>query len=151
MSTPELRQSNRIWTKYFESLVRQKNTARLKEELSRALQSLSSDNHVELVLRLALLEFEFGSANNARVLLEDLIASNPKRSDLWFVYIDQEIKLGQIVAARNLYSRMTGLQLSTKTMKTVFKKFLAFEVQYGSTSTQESVRQRAKDYVNLVN
>lgn len=118
-----------------------------KRELSRALQSLSPHKHVETISRYALCEYESGSESNGRVLFEDLVASYPKRSDLWFVYIDQETKRNHVTNVRQLFNRIIAIPFSNKVMKTIFKKFLAFEVQYGNESTQEEVKGKAKAFV----
>lgn len=39
-------------------------------------------------------------------MFEGLMASYPKRLDLWNVYLDKEIKAGDLRAARNLLERL---------------------------------------------
>lgn len=56
--------------------------------------------------RFAQNEFELGSVERGRTIFEGLMASYPKRLDLWNVYVDKEIKAGQLDAARNLLERM---------------------------------------------
>lgn len=43
-----------------------------------------------------------------RIIFEGLMASYPKRLDLWNVYVDKEIKGGDVRAARNLLERLVS-------------------------------------------
>jgi rRNA biogenesis protein RRP5 len=53
-----------------------------------------------------------------------VIANYPKRTDLWHLYIDKEVKRSNIESARRLLDRMICTKLSVKNMKNTFKKFL---------------------------
>lgn len=56
--------------------------------------------------RFAQNEFEHGSIERGRSIFEGLMASYPKRLDLWNVYLDKEVKAGEPRAARNLLERL---------------------------------------------
>lgn len=58
--------------------------------------------------RFAQNEFECGSVERGRSVFEGLMASYPKRLDLWNVYVDKETKAGDVRAARNLLERMVS-------------------------------------------
>ena len=128
--------------------IKQNDDKKSKELLSRSLQALSRHKHVEVISKYALAEFELGSVDRARVLFEELLSSYPKRSDLWHIYVDKEVKLGNIVEARRLYERMEAAKFSAHNMKTVFKKHLAFENQYGTPEDQQRVKEAARAYVS---
>ena len=73
---------------------------------------------------------------------------NLENFDIWHVYIDKEVKHGNIPEARKLFQRLvSSSKLSAKNMKTIFKKFLNFENAHGTAETQESVKTSAKQYV----
>ena len=61
--------------------------------------------------RFAQNEFAHGSVERGRSVFEGLMASYPKRLDLWNVYVDKEIKSGDIRAARNLLERLVRTML----------------------------------------
>ena len=61
---------------------------------------------VTLHTRFAQNEFEHGSVERGRSVFEGLMASYPKRLDLWNVYLDKEIKAGDLRASRNLLERL---------------------------------------------
>jgi rRNA biogenesis protein RRP5 len=144
------RKSKKIWIAFHKYKILARDALGAKEQLTRSLQALSSHKHVEVISRFALTEFEHGSIDNGRLLFEELLSSYPKRSDLWFLFIDKEIKGGNIPAARHLFERMVAVQTSSKIMKSVFKKFLAFETQYGTTTTQEHVKESARKFVETI-
>ena len=138
-----------------------------KKLLQRSLQSLSKHKHVPVLLHYCQSEFEFGSADRARVLYEELLSNYPKRTDIWHVYVDREvffilligqfyitfmyriqIKHGHISQARGLFQRMiNSSKASARNMKAIFKKYLSFEIKHGTKQTQESVKEAARAYV----
>ena len=126
------------------------DVAGAKAELARAMQSLSRHKHVEVISKYALAEFEFGSPDRGRVVFEELLTNYPKRTDLWHLYVDKEIKVGdeQQVRARQLFERMIHTKMNTRNMKAVFKKYLAFETAHGDEETKEAVMQKARDYIS---
>jgi rRNA biogenesis protein RRP5 len=66
------------------------------------------------------------------------------------VFVDKEIKYGNYDAARSLFSRMVSLKVSSKNIKTIFKKYLSFEMAHGSEAQQDLVKQKARDYVSSI-
>lgn len=56
-------------------------------------------------------------AERGRGIFENVLRNYPKRLDLWSVYLDQEIKLGDLQRCRSLFERVTYLQLPPKKMK----------------------------------
>ncbi len=140
--------SKKVWSSYQLFRLRQNQPQEAKQLLARSLQSLSKHKHVEVIEKFGLAEFDIGSPDRARVVFEELVSSYPKRTDLWHVYVDKEVKLGNFVQARQLFERMITTKTSTHNMKTMFKKYLAFETLHGSMAQQETVKQRARDYVS---
>ena len=55
---------------------------------------------MEVITRFATLEFNHGDAERGRTMFENLIASYPGRTDLWSVYVDMVVKVGDIEGAR---------------------------------------------------
>jgi len=103
--------------------------------------------HLHVITKYAQLEFAHGSAERGRTYFEKVLATYPKKLDVWNVYIDAEVKLsaGQAAndrhfaravrdgrhdphaRARALFERAIALRLSSKKIKSVFKKYLAYE------------------------
>lgn len=48
---------------------------------------------------------------------------------------------------RNIFERVTALNLSVKKMKFFFKRYIAFEEQYGTSSNVKKVRSKAMEFV----
>ena len=89
----------------------------------------------------AMLEFRHGTAARGRTMFEDLVASYPRRLDLWLVYIDQEVAHGSAVAVRKLFERvLAGGGLSSKKMRSLFKKWVKFEAAHGDEASLDAVR-----------
>ena len=102
------------------------------------------------MLRYAVCEFDVGSEDRGRSVFEELVGNYPKRTDLWHVYVDKEVKSGNHKQARQLFERMIASRSSAKAMKAAFKKFLAFEQLNGSSAQQEAVKMRAREYVSSI-
>eukprot|EP00210_Caulerpa_lentillifera_P002539 g2436.t1 len=122
-----------------------------KETLERALKLLPKRKHVKVLTQAALLEFKLGLVERARDIFEGLLACYPKRMDLWNVYLDQELILKDREHARALLERAASLDLGKKRMKGIFKRYLQFESQYGTHTTVENVKAKARDYINRKN
>lgn len=150
LKRPHLKKSKKVWMAYQKFKLRKGDFEGAKMELSRSLQSLSKHKHVEVISRFAISEYEFGSVDRARVLFEELLHSYPRRTDLWHLYVDKEVKLGNVVQARQLFDRVIASKCNSKNMKTVFKKYLAFEMQFGDEATQDMVKQLARNYVQSI-
>jgi rRNA biogenesis protein RRP5 len=100
--------------------------------------------------RYAVCEFDVGSEDRGRSVFEELVGSYPKRTDLWHVYVDKEVKSGNHLQARQLFERMVASRSSAKAMKAAFKKFLSFEQLHGSPEQQEAVKTKAREYVSSI-
>lgn len=55
---------------------------------------------IEMIEKMAILEFKYGEAERGKTLLEGLLDRHKKRLDLWNVYIDQLARLGDIQGVR---------------------------------------------------
>lgn len=75
---------------------------------------------VKTVTKFAQLEFKLGDAEHGRTLFEGLIDSHPKRLDLWFVYIDMEIKQRNVAGVRAIFDRLLVQRLSISKFHSCF-------------------------------
>lgn len=149
LKNPRYKKSKKVWMAYQLFKLRSRDATGARALLARSMQSLSRHKHVEVLTKYALAEFDFGSAERGRSVFEELIASYPKRTDIWHVYLDREVKGSYAQQARQLFERMLAskaLQNPHK-MKTVFKKYLAFEQQHGTAQQQDEVKRKAREYV----
>ena len=80
-------------------------------------------------------------------MFETILANFPKRTDLWSVYADQLVKIGDLDSARALFKRMSTLDLQAKKMKFLFKKWLDFESGHGTESGVNQVKQAAQKFL----
>lgn len=96
-----------------------------------------------------------GQAVHGRALFETLVSQKAKRSDVWSVYIDQELGLlarkdpaVSVKDVRKLFQRATSVQLPPHAMKQLMGRFLKFEQQHGTAADAERVKQAAQRYVS---
>jgi rRNA biogenesis protein RRP5 len=147
----------KVWLAYIEFLLRTNRQDEGYATSKKALLSLPPYKHVETMTKVASLVFEFGDAERARTLFEGLLAKYPKRLDILFVFLDKEIKHGDVIKARALFDRQTSvdsksgsfqMKLNDKQMKSLFKKWYTFEEHYGNDGSREAVKVAARAYVD---
>ncbi|CAM9645217.1 unnamed protein product, partial [Phaeothamnion confervicola] len=139
--------SKKVWTAWQLGRLKHGDDAGARELLKRSLQSLPPHKHVAVTVRFAQGEYQHGSVERGRVVFEGLIGSYPRRLDIWNVFIDKEIKAGEIGVARALFQRLVHHDFNARRMKGIFSKFLQFEVEHGDAATAEAAKQAARDYV----
>lgn len=116
----------------------------VQDFVSRAEKILPKHKHIKFLSQTAILEFKCGNPERGRSMFENILRQNPKRTDLWSVYLDQvnpcrpllfifqyqsetiftsvcqlwqEIRLGDTDLIRALFERATSLSLPAKKMK----------------------------------
>ncbi|AET40644.1 Rrp5p Ecym_6262 [Eremothecium cymbalariae DBVPG len=136
-----------IWVSWSEFLLVQGRKEEAHAILAKALNVLPKRNHIEIVRKVAQLEFSKGEPEQGRSLFEGLLADAPKRIDLWNVYIDQEIKLLDKKKVENLFERVITKKISRKQAKFFFNKWLQFEESQDDQRTAEYVKAKAAEYV----
>lgn len=72
---------------------------------------------MQVITQAGLLEFKSGSVERGRGIFEGVLRNYPKRLDLWSVYLDQEIKVGEQPRIRALFERAAAMDLPAKKMK----------------------------------
>eukprot|EP01126_Amoeba_proteus_P033648 TRINITY_DN3310_c0_g1_i1.p1 TRINITY_DN3310_c0_g1~~TRINITY_DN3310_c0_g1_i1.p1 ORF type:complete len:1748 (-),score=331.88 TRINITY_DN3310_c0_g1_i1:88-5331(-) len=136
------------WIKYAIWLFKQKKPKNARDLLKRSLTVLPHRKHLETISKFGQLEYKFGKQELGRTIFEDLLATYPKRINIWSVYIDQEKKLGNVEKIRELYERVTSLSISAKKMKFMMKEFIQFEQDHGDEDRIEKIKQKAVEYIN---
>ena len=143
--------SCKVWLAYVRVAVLRGDSELTRKLLDRATQSLPKHKHIKVMVRTALIEMKEGGsagAERARTMFESILRNYPRRTDIWSVYIDQEIKQGDTQRIRALFERATHLDLNAKSMKFLFKRFLDFERSEGDDERIKHVKQRAMEYVS---
>ncbi|KAG9416819.1 hypothetical protein AC1031_001209 [Aphanomyces cochlioides] len=118
-----------------------------RQLLQRSMQSLPKHKHLKVLTKFALMQYEHGEQEHGRTMFEQMVASYPKKMDLWNVYLDREIKFGTQESTRLLFERALALPLSAKKMKALFKKYLSYEIDHGTDASVAHVQQLAAAYV----
>lgn len=154
LACKKFKSKKKVWNAHGAYLLR---TGRYEEALSlskRALLSLPSYKHTEMMSKMAQLMFEHDRVEQARTIFDSLLAKNSKRLDLFSVYCDKEVKHGNVEAARMLFQDVAGvrnssraMKLTEKQMKKLFKQWYQFEERNGSKDNCDAVKQAAVAYV----
>uniref|UniRef100_A0A0D9WWN1 Protein RRP5 homolog n=1 Tax=Leersia perrieri TaxID=77586 RepID=A0A0D9WWN1_9ORYZ len=146
--TKRFKTSCKIWLRCIQLALKQsKDVEYIKSIVKRALLSIPQSKRIKFLSQTAILEFKCGVPEEGRSRFELILREFPKRTDLWSVYLDQEIRLGDIEVIRALFERVTCLSLPPKKMKFLFKKYLEYEKLQGDEERIEHVKQKALEYV----
>ncbi|KAJ4970564.1 hypothetical protein NE237_003663 [Protea cynaroides] len=137
--------SCKVWLRRVQSLLKQGKD--VQPIVNRALLSLPRNKHIKFLSQTAILEFKGGVPDRGRSMFEGMLREYPKRTDLWSIYLDQEIRLGDVELIRALFERATSLSLPPKKMKFLFKKYLEYEKSNGDEERVEYVKRKAMEYV----
>ncbi|TDH67746.1 hypothetical protein CCR75_005322 [Bremia lactucae] len=143
----KFRSSKQTWIQSLQYLVRHNQFAEAAETLQRSLKSLAAHKHLPVILKYGQLLYGQSELDKARTIFEGILANYPKRMDLWNVYLDKEIKFGDVALVRALFERLVSMDFSAKKMKFLFKKYLRFEQEQGDDEHVEHVKQLAMDFV----
>jgi rRNA biogenesis protein RRP5 len=145
-----------VWIAHFKYLLKSNRHEEAHELLKRSFKSLPEYKHVEAMSKFAQLEYEYGSQERARTIFDALLDKNRKRMDLLFVYVDKEIKHGEIEIARRIFEKVINppsssdkkkVAFSDKQMKSLFKKWYKIEDDHGDEKSKLRVKLAAKEYV----
>jgi rRNA biogenesis protein RRP5 len=140
-------QSGKVWVKLAELHLQKGRVDAFKETMERCVLAIPRRKHTKTIVKFILLEFNNGSAERGRTLMEGVLSQNPKRIDLWSVYVDMEIKVGEVERARSILDRIITLPIKARQMKFVFKKMLEVEKKHGGPEQVEEVKRKAREYV----
>ncbi|KAM7262095.1 hypothetical protein ACFE04_021172 [Oxalis oulophora] len=140
----KFKKSCKVWLENVRLLLKQDQD--IQPVIKRALLSLPRHKHMKFTTKTALLEFKCGSPDKGRSMFEVMLREFPKRADLWSVYLDQEIRLGDADIIRSLFERAISLSLPHKKMIFLFKKYLEYERVHGDKERMEYVMMRANEY-----
>uniref|UniRef100_A0A3P9LQM6 Protein RRP5 homolog n=1 Tax=Oryzias latipes TaxID=8090 RepID=A0A3P9LQM6_ORYLA len=141
------RQNKGVWLSYGTFLLQQGQSDAASALLQRALASLPAKESVDVIAKFAQLEFRYGNPETGRNMLDKVLTSYPKRTDLWSIFIDLEIKHGSQKEVRALFDRVIHLSVSAKKIKFFFKRYLEYEKKHGTAQSVQDVKDKAVEFV----
>lgn len=147
--TKKFKSSCKVWLRRVQSFLKQGKDG-IQSIVNHALPCLPRNKHIKFISHAAILEFKCGVPDRGRSLFEGILREYPKRTDLWSIYLDQEIRLADPEIIRALFERATCSSLPPKKMKFLFKKYLEYEKSCGDNERIEYVKKKAMDYVEAV-
>ena len=146
-----------IWKKYLEFLfeinyrIKLQNKGEIpdtKNGLRKAMQVLSEKKQLDITIYYAQLLYAFDIIEEGRNTFDNILKEYPKRKDIWFVYIDKEIKYGKnIEKIRKIFERMFDIKFKLSALKSIFKKYLEFE-QLNGDNALENAKNKVQEIMN---
>ncbi|RYP80067.1 hypothetical protein DL769_002641 [Monosporascus sp. CRB-8-3] len=141
-----------VWYNYAHWLHSVQNQPeRARALLPRATQALPSQARLALMTKFAALEFTSAHPNPelGRTMFEGLLATFPKRFDLWNQLLDHEDSPGADPAVvRDVFERATRVRgLKARAAKKWFKRWADWEERHGDAKSRERVSAKAAEWV----
>ncbi|XP_020589547.1 rRNA biogenesis protein RRP5 isoform X2 [Phalaenopsis equestris] len=144
--TKKFKKSCKVWLCRVQQFVKLRKDG-LQFVINRALLSLPMKKHIKFISHAAILEFKYGEPEMGRSMFEGILREHPKRTDIWSIYLDQEIRVGDNEVIRALFERATCLSLPAKKMKFLFKKYHSYEESQGDQDRVEQVKKKALQFL----
>uniref|UniRef100_A0A8C7S7A4 Protein RRP5 homolog n=1 Tax=Oncorhynchus mykiss TaxID=8022 RepID=A0A8C7S7A4_ONCMY len=141
------RQEKAVWLSYGTFLLQQGQSDAASALLQRAIKSLPNKDNVDLIAKFAQLEFRYGDVERGKAMLDRILTSYPKRTDLWSVFIDLMVKHGSQKEVRAVFDRVIHLSVAVKRIKFFFKRYLEYEKKSGTPESIQAVKDKALEYV----
>ncbi|VDN57227.1 unnamed protein product [Dracunculus medinensis] len=139
-----------IWHLYMQHLMETKRASKARDLLKKGIISIPKKHHLILLCRFAQLEYKVGDAEQGKTIFESILSAYPKKTEIWTVYIDMVVKVGLIDEARNLFTRVTSMNLPFHKIKLFYKKWSDIEERFGDEGQQNSVKRLASHYVENI-
>lgn len=146
-ATKKYRTSCKFWLRYLAFKLKGAHPEAAARLMDRATEALAKRKHLKLLTKFALLEYKSGSAARAASIFEGVLASYPKRLDLWTVYLDAELKATHVETARQILHRAVTLKLRARQAKGLFKRLLDLEREHGDEASIAKVKDMARAWV----
>ncbi|KAJ9583610.1 hypothetical protein L9F63_022054, partial [Diploptera punctata] len=144
--TKKFRDNKEAWLQCGEVLLKVGKKEKSHLLMQKALNGLEKKYHVEVISKFAHLENRLGDTERAQTLMEHILTSYPKRTDIWLSYVDMLVKKGLHDAARQVLERAVAQKLAVRKMKSLFSKFVQFEEQHGTPESVSKVHQNGAEY-----
>ncbi|KAL1645997.1 rRNA biogenesis protein rrp5 [Diplodia intermedia] len=138
-----------FWLNYATfAMTTQAQPDRARALLARATQSVPAHHHRHLAAKFGALEFTspHGDPERGRTVFEGLLATFPKRWDLWDMLVDLERSRGEKEAVRALYERMAHARMKARRARFVFRRWADWEEVNGDAKARERVEALAREY-----
>ncbi|CAI9097447.1 OLC1v1033877C1 [Oldenlandia corymbosa var. corymbosa] len=143
----KFKQSRHVWLERVKRVLQQ-NHDELDKNVTRALLCLPQHKRIRFISDTAIHAFKSGFPDKGRTLFEGMLREYPSRIDLWNIYLDQEIILGEVDVIRSLFDRATSLSLKPRKIKSLFGKYLDYESNRDNAEPERIryVKDKAMEY-----
>lgn len=103
------------------------------------------------MVKFALMTAKHNLHDFSQTIFEKILSSYNKRLPIWFTYINMITKNGQIEIARSLFERLLVVKFPMKKLKTIFQKYIEFEMQHGEAGNVSKIKKLAKNMLDQGN
>ncbi|CAO1404946.1 unnamed protein product [Diamesa tonsa] len=133
-----------MWLAVCEAYLKLKSDGKAKQLLPKSLLSLEDKDHVDFMIKFALLNNRYAQTDFAQVIFEKILTTYNKKLPIWFTYIDMLIKNKEIEVARQTFERVLTVSFPIKKLKTIFQKYIDFETKHGEAANITKIKRTAK-------
>ena len=146
LAIKKFKNDKRTWLSYLEHLYRNRKFDDAANLVSASFASLTKQEHIEIIMKTASLEFEFGETERGKTSMEHLLSTYPKNTSVWDHYMELLYAAKDHDGVREVFGRLLSLQLRKYKLMPLFKKFLSFEEQHGTKEQLQSAQDKYKKF-----
>ncbi|CAL8078475.1 unnamed protein product [Orchesella dallaii] len=122
-----------------------------REVLPQALKNVPAVQQLLVITNFALLEMHHGDQSKGEQMLDRVLEQHPQRSDLWLVYANALIKVGEYDKSRTVFQRSLENNWPRK-VKLLLHRYRELENDHGNESTRvefyhyvDALKEKIKD------
>ncbi|KAG1701414.1 Protein RRP5 [Nymphon striatum] len=141
-------QNKQVWIDYGLFLTENKQFEKSRNVMQRSLKNVPKRDHLDILSQFARYEMKFGDVERGKTMFDNILASYPKKTNIWSVYLDLLHTHGDVNCIRQVLDHAISIKLPIKTKKFIFKKFIALETQFGTEETLENIKQKVINFVD---
>merc|ERR1712113_1180477 len=139
--------SAKVWLRILLYRINNKEYLEADNVLRRALKATPRQKHANILTKFALILIKSGDFTRGRKVLENMLCSFQNRLDLWSIYMDQMIKHCELIKVREVFEILLAKNLLPKTIKSIYKRYINYDYNYGIKVNIDHLRIRAMKYV----
>ncbi|CAK9302862.1 unnamed protein product [Gordionus sp. m RMFG-2023] len=95
-----------------------------------------------MIVKLALLEFDYVHPERSKTIFKKVFHNYPKRTDIWFRYLDAFLKRSRHQEARQVLDEMSTIKFDKKFRRLVYKRMVDFEVKHGKFENLQVIKSK---------
>ena len=146
LAIKKFKHNKRPWLSYLEHIYQNERFQDAAAVVTASFASLTKQEHLEIIMKSASLEFKFGEIERGKTSMEHLISTYPKDPRIWDHYMELLFSKQDYEGVREIFGRLLSIQLRKFKLTSLFTKYLDFEKLHGTKEQIQSAQDKYHKY-----